>query len=418
VARAWTTGKRAILSDSDVTTDTADSERAEADAFARSAEVLRGGVAKWAQLRGYLDGSAPDARARLAALWDRMPGDDPARIRGVIREQLGGEPGTLFARWDDQPLAAASLGQVHAAEDAEGHQLAVKVQYPEVAAALRDDLAAPGLLRRLVGSDMGATVDEAALDALRVHLLAELDYRAEARHLERFRAACEGEPRMVVPCVFPRFSSERVLTMERLTGRPLPELVRDGNQEERTEVARTILTFALGSPILHGRINADPHPGNYLVLDAAAGRVGFVDFGCVAELPENVLRAERKLWRALIVREGEMLRHAAHEEGLVLDADVFNGATWREWERRFGEPFLTRGEFELTPSHARELLELTGELMRGHKLRLPAATLLLWRQRLGTLVVVADLRPRLDFRRLLAGLIDDGHPVPMLDRYP
>jgi predicted unusual protein kinase regulating ubiquinone biosynthesis (AarF/ABC1/UbiB family) len=405
-SRALTTLKRAVLTDEDVTEKTGPAELAEADVFLREAATLRGGVAKWGQLRAYLDGSAPDARARLAALWDRMPADPPARIRGVIREQLNREPEELFPGWQDAPIAAASLGQVHAAGP-----LAVKVQYPEVAASLEDDLQSTPLLRRMVGADLGEAVDDQALAQLRAGLLSELDYRLEAAALERFRKLWMGDPDVVIPRAHPERSTRSILVMQRLDGVPLSKLEGDP-----ARVAETIFRFTVGSPLLFGVFNADPHPGNYLVL--ADGRVGFVDFGCVAELSEAVHQAEKQLWRALVTRDGESLRHAAHLMGLVARAEVFEGETWREWEKLFGAPFLTRGPFRLEPEHVRRLIAVTAELGRARRVALPAPVLLLWRQRLGALTVIASLRPQLDFRLALCGLLDDGkNPIPLYDRW-
>ncbi len=420
--RLGATVKQAVLTDVDVTEETREADLAEAGAFTRSAGRMRGGMAKVAQIRAYLDGSeggiAPEARAVFGRLWDKMPGDEPAAIRQVIVEDLGAPPEQLFARWDDQPIAAASLGQVHAAEDAAGAHLAVKVQYPGVAEALRADVASRGLLRRVVGADLGETIGPEALERLRDQLLGELDYLAEARNLERFAVAYAGDPEIVVPRVVRDRSAARVLTMERLEGMPLPELARTGTQDERNRVARTLLRFAIGAPLAHAMLNGDPNPGNYLVLDARAGRVGFVDFGCVVELPEELAAAERQLWLAMIHRDGEALRHAAHREGLVNDAPTFDGAVWREWERTLAGPFLARGEVELTPADAGKLIDLSSQLLRARQLDLPAGSLLLWRQRLGALSVIASLRPRLDVRRVLAELLVDRHPVPLLDRYP
>jgi predicted unusual protein kinase regulating ubiquinone biosynthesis (AarF/ABC1/UbiB family) len=407
LGRALSTLKRALTSDEDVTVNTAPAELAEAEVLAREAASLRGGVAKLGQLRAYLDGTAPAARARLAELWDKMPADPPAVIRRVVDEELG--PGR-FVRWDDQPLAAASLGQVHAAEDADGRRLAVKVQYPEVAAGLRDDLSSKPLLRRMVGADVGGAVDDAGLQRLRQGLLDELDYTREAQHLARFRELWARDPEIVIPRVHP--SSRSVLVMERLEGVPLASFTGDGSR-----VAEIIFRFAFGSPICFGVFNADPHPGNYLVLDGGA-RVGFVDFGGVGELDGEVRAAEEQLWRALITRDGEALRHAAHLSGLVARAEVFEGETWREWEKLFAAPFLHRGPWTLEPAQVRQFVAVTAELGRARRVALPAPVLLLWRQRLGALTVIASLRPRFDFRRALCDLVDDGHhPIALYDRY-
>jgi predicted unusual protein kinase regulating ubiquinone biosynthesis (AarF/ABC1/UbiB family) len=406
LSRALTTLRRAILTDEDVTQKTGPAELAEAEVLAREAASLRGGVAKWGQLRAYLDGSAPDARARLAALWDRMPADPPARIRAVIRDQLKKDPEELFPGWQDAPLAAASLGQVHAAGP-----LAVKVQYPEVAAALEDDLNSTPLLKKMVGADLGEAVDDEALRQLRAGLLSELDYRKEAASLERFRQLWMGDPDVVIPRAYQDQSTRSILVMQRLEGVPLTQLEGDP-----ARTAEAIFRFAIGSPLIFGVFNADPHPGNYLLLKD--GRVGFVDFGCVAELSEEVHAAEKQLWLALIHRDGESLRHAANLMGLVARAEVFEGETWREWEKLFGAPFLTRGLFQLEPNHVRRLIAVTAELGRARRVALPAPVLLLWRQRLGALMVLASLRPKLDFRLALSGLLDDGkNPIPLYDRW-
>jgi predicted unusual protein kinase regulating ubiquinone biosynthesis (AarF/ABC1/UbiB family) len=346
-------------------------------------------------------------------LWDQIPADPPAKIRQVVRAELGGDPETIFGAWEDTPLAAASLGQVHGAGP-----LAVKVQYPEVAAALRDDLSSKPLLRKMVGADLGESVDDAALERLRDGLLSELDYRQEAAHLERFHSLWARDREVVIPRVHKDRSTATVLTMERLHGTPLQTFVREEKDETaRAKVAEILFRFSFGSPLVFGVFNADPHPGNYLVLDG--GRVGFVDFGCVAELGDEVKRADQQLWRALILRDGEMLRHAANLLGLVARAEVFEGETWREWEKLMSAPFLARGGYRLEPEGVRRFVAVTAELGRARRVALPAPVLLLWRQRLGALTVIASLRPRLDFRRALAEILDDGrHPIPLYERYP
>jgi predicted unusual protein kinase regulating ubiquinone biosynthesis (AarF/ABC1/UbiB family) len=203
--------------------------------------------------------------------------------------------------------------------------------------------------------------------------------------------------------------------MERLDGRAIADLAED-DAEARRRGARAIFRFAFGAPLAHGIFNADPHPGNYLILDGE--RVGFVDFGSSAELSDELRAVERRLFLAMIQRDGETLRHAAHEEGLVADAAVFEGSIWREWEEALARPFLTRGEFTLSKKHVARLIARTGELLRLRRIALPAGAILLWRQRLGALAVIAALSPRLDFRRLLAEILDDGrNPLSLYDRW-
>lgn len=401
------------------------SEKMEAEDLYRSAAGLRGGIAKIAQMRAYLQGASalgPEAQQVLGRLWDRAPAEQPQAIRQVIRSELGQEPEALFNEFVDEPLASASLGQVHKAVGHDGKLLAIKVQYPGVAEALADDLDSTGVLRDLVGGDLGQAVSPESLQALRERLLAELDYRAEADNLRRFRRLFAHDPHVVIPDVVADRSSGKVLTMERLVGRSLPEVVRDGSDAQRSSAGQTILRFALECPIRHGVINVDPNPGNYLILDGAMpgeeAKVGFLDFGCVAEVPEELQKADRALYWAMIKRDGEALRYAAHLQGLIPSASAFDNSTYRRWEKLLSAPFLEREPVRLSPEYVKELGELTWMLVQGRKMALPPQALLLWRQRLGILAVVSALRPALHFRALLARVLDDGPPIPMLQRYP
>jgi predicted unusual protein kinase regulating ubiquinone biosynthesis (AarF/ABC1/UbiB family) len=386
-------------------------ERAGAVELARSAGELKGGMAKLAQLMAYQlgPGSAHDAEARraLGALWDHAPGADTAAIRRVVTEDLGQPPEVLFAAWSDAPMAAASLGQVHAAIGKDGTRWAVKVQYPGVAEALRSDLESARLLRRLAGAQIGGALSDEAIAALREAVLGELDYLAEARWLERFRRAFLREPGMVVPRLARELSARRVLTAELIEGRPLTAFAEDPatTDAERAAAALTLFRFAWGGPLRHRLLNADPNPGNYLVC--SDGRIAFLDFGCCAEIDEALVDTDRKLWHALLERDAEMLRYRVHEEGLITRAHArtLDSSTYRDWERYLAGPFLARGPFAWTPGYAAELARLTSQLVQAGGMTVPAAALLLWRQRLGVAAVLGALGPRADFGRALAELL-------------
>jgi predicted unusual protein kinase regulating ubiquinone biosynthesis (AarF/ABC1/UbiB family) len=418
IKRATAAARQAVMTDVDVTRDRRAADLAEAEAFATSAAELGAAVAKAAQVRAYLDvtgaATTPEARALLSRLWDRMPPRPPSIIRAAVQAELGAPPEKLFAKWDDEPLAAASLGQVHAAEDADGTRWAVKVQYPGVAETLADDLSSASLLRRVVGSELGENAVDATLAVMRTQLLGELDYRAEAAWLDRFRRAFTGDADIVIPRVDAARSSGRLLTMARLDGTTLAA-VAAADAETRQKAARAIFRFAFGGPLEHGIFNADPHPGNYLV---DGGRVGFVDFGSSAELADETRAADRKLFLAIIHRDGEELRHAAHTSGLVAEARTFETAAWREWEAALSAPFSSRVAVTLTPPQVARLIALTGELLRERRIALPPSAMLLWRQRLGALAVIASLQPKLPFRKLLAELLDDRrNPQSLFDRW-
>jgi predicted unusual protein kinase regulating ubiquinone biosynthesis (AarF/ABC1/UbiB family) len=403
-----------------------DAQVAEASAMADAASELRGGYAKVAQLRGYLQANqelTPEAQRVLGRVWDQLPAENPEAIRAVLRAELGAEPEQVFSEFEHAPLAAASLGQVHAARTQDGQSVAVKVQYPGVAEALRDDLGARRLVQDLVGADLGSAVPESSITALTERLLGELDYRAEQGWLRRFRLAFAGDQQIAIPAVHPTLSTARVLTMERFTGRTLAQVAAQAPLAERSAVAATLFRFAMAAPLRHRLLNLDPNPGNYIVLrsDGANARVGFIDFGCCAEVDPEVAEADRRLWLSMIHRDGEALRYAAHRVGLVgvQGAAVFESATFRAWEAALAAPFLSKQPTALDEPQMRELVSLTWKLVHTGRMSLPPGALLLWRQRLGSFAVLASLRPVLPLRTLLAEVLDDGeHPIPLLERYP
>jgi predicted unusual protein kinase regulating ubiquinone biosynthesis (AarF/ABC1/UbiB family) len=407
--RRFTAGTKSLLLTDPVEGGGDAGERAAAEEQARSAGALKGGVAKVAQLMAYLEGpggaSDLDARRALGVLWDQAPGVDPAAIRRVVEEDLGQPPDALFARWDDTPLAAASLGEVHAARAHDGAELAVKVQYPGVAEALRSDLASPRLVKKLAGAGLGGALAPDAIARLRDAVSAELDYRAEGQWMTRFRRAFLGDPAIVVPRHLPALSGARVLSAERMTGQPLTAFAAAAPAADRARVALTLFRFAWGGPLRHRLLNADPNPGNYLVL--GDGRVAFLDYGCALELDEELGELDRRIWRAILAQDGEALRHAVHTEGLLGRARTLDSSTYREWERYLAAPYLARGPFRWTRAYARRFAELTSLLVRAGGLTLPPAALLLWRQRLGVSAVLGELMPEADFAGALARLLAD-----------
>lgn len=373
-----------------------------AEALARAAGDLKGGLAKAAQLLGYLEGPAglehAPSRAALGGLFDRVPAGDPRAIRQVFVADLGQPPEALFASFEERPFAAASLGEVHGATGKDGRDYAVKVQYPGVAEALRSDLENEALLRRLFGAALGAGLSRAAAQALKVAILAEVDYRAEGESLARFRLApaLAHDARMAVPAWQPRLSSARILCAERLRGQALPEFARRAASEARAAAGMTIFRFGFIVPLQDGLLNADPNPGNFLILEEGE-RVGFVDFGCCIELQPDLLQCQRVLFQSLLLGDGEMLRYALHREGLIREAVEFDSDRYRAWERCLALP-LRGHDFRFTPEYARELARHTSALVRGRRFTLPPASLLLWRQRLGLTAVLGQLGARGDFR--------------------
>lgn len=418
--RLWARARTVLLTEPTGREDL--EEQAASLALARSAGTLKGGMAKLAQLMSYAEGpgAAVDAAARasLSRLWDRVPPVPAEAVREVITADLGAPPEALFAAWDDQPLAAASLGQVHGAVGKDGRRYAVKVQYPGIAEALRSDLESRSLLRGLAGADMGRMLAPEALEALRAAVLAEVDYLAEGRAMRAFGQAFAGDAAIVVPAWNEALSSSRVLTMERVEGRPLAGF-EGGDQPQRDVIGQCIFRFAWAGPLRHGLVHADPNPGNYLVMDEGA-RVAFLDYGCTATLDAAARDRDRALFGALLHHDpfagAERFRMALHEQGMVSRAEMFFQDVYRAWERLFLAPFIGSGGgaagvgsgaggFTWSSAYARELAEATSRLVGRGDLRLPGAVVLLWRQRLAAAAVLGRLAPRCDFRAILVDML-------------
>jgi predicted unusual protein kinase regulating ubiquinone biosynthesis (AarF/ABC1/UbiB family) len=422
-ARLWARAKQIVTTDpthSDEDDLVADEEAARV--LAASAGRLKGGLAKVAQLAAYdpgaslggRGGATAAARAVLAGLWDQAPAVSGGAIARVVENDLGRPPQQLFAQWDPAPLAAASLGQVHAATLDDGTPVVVKVQYPGVAEAMRADLDDTAFLRKLAGSEIGRSLDDASLVALGAAVRGELDYRAEADALGRFAAAWAGHPVLRFPRVIADRSSPRVLTMTRAPGRTLVDAAASGSPELRRDAALAIFAFAWGSPLAHGLLNADPNPGNFLVepLGDGASHVWCLDFGCAFALPADVAAADREIWLALLADDSETaaerFRLGLSHAGLLRRADTLATTAHRDWERALAAPLISHGDFHWTARYAADLAEATGRALGAGGLTLPADVLLLWRQRLGAASVLGMLDARAPFRRILTELIGPG----------
>jgi predicted unusual protein kinase regulating ubiquinone biosynthesis (AarF/ABC1/UbiB family) len=421
-ARLWARAKQIVTTDASASEDddhVADEEAARV--LAANAGRLKGGLAKVAQLAAYdpgatlggRSGATAQARAVLGDLWDRVPAISSAAIAEVIAADLGQAPEALFAHWDPAPLAAASLGQVHAATLHDGTAVVVKVQYPGVAEALRADLDDQAFVRKLAGSELGRSLDDGSLLALGAAVRGELDYAAEARALAQFAAAWADHPTLRFPRVIADRSSARVLTMTRARGKTVVEAA-SGSPELRRQAAMAIHAFTWGSPLAHGLVNADPNPGNFLVDEQPDGSalVWCLDFGCALALPDAVRDADREIWWGLLdpdsASAAERFRLGLARAGLLRRADTLASVAHRDWERALAAPLATHGDFHWSADYARSLADATGRALGAGGLTLPAHLLLLWRQRLGAAAVIAMLDARAPFRRALVELIGTG----------
>ena len=421
-ARLWARTKQVLTTDprgSDEDDQVVDEEAAKV--LAAQAGRLKGGLAKVAQLAAYdpgaslgnRRGASAQARAVLGGLWSQAPGMGGAAIADVVEADLGKPPQQLFATWESTPLAAASLGQVHAATLHDGTAVVVKVQYPGIAEALRADLDDAGFVRKLAGAEIGDTLDARGLAVLGEAVRGELDNRAEAASQDKFAAAWAGDPVIRVPRVIGELSSLRVLTMTRAPGRTIPDLA-GASAELRRQAALGIYRAVWGSPLVHRLLNADPNPGNFLVEELADGHVHVwcLDFGCALELPEPVRAADRELWWGLLDEDSEAgaqrFRIGLADAGLLQRTDSLATVAHRDWERALQAPLATHGDFHWGSAYGGMFADTTARVLASGNVALPADVLLLWRQRLGAAAVIGMLDAKAPFRRTLYDLIGHG----------
>lgn len=283
---------------------------------------LRGAVMKMGQtLANFPDIAPREFVDTLQKLYYEAPPMHWSLLREMVHNELGDDPENLFAEFDNQAFAAASLGQVHRARLISGEEVAVKVQYPGIARAIQSDFRNffTFLLPARVNRDWEYTKDQC--DDLRRRLELETDYELEADHLAKARSLFRDADEIVVPRVFPQYSTARVLTMERLTGMHITEFMQRGpSQEKRNEVARKILRAWYRMMYAGRMFYADIHPGNFLVLDD--GRLGVIDFGFIMLYDDVEWELLRKMDRAITTGRREDRIEVLKEWSDVRDEDT------------------------------------------------------------------------------------------------
>lgn len=284
-------------------------------------------------------GFAPYQKA-LSRLQADAPPMAPALARAVLEAELGRPVDELFASFVDEPIAAASIGQVHRAVLNDGREVVVKVQYPGVAQAIGDDLANVELVAsflRFLTAAAGMKADVRALAReTTARVSEELDYRHEAAMITAFADLYQGHPFIHIPDVVSELSTDRILTMTFMDGMGWAA-AQQADQDLRNSWGEAVYRFSVGNYRHSNLLHADPHPGNYRFrLD---GTVSFLDFGCVRVLPELQRRRFIAMSRAAFEGRLEDMRDLMAEMGF-LDADPTLTTTelYRWWSELAHEP--------------------------------------------------------------------------------
>lgn len=381
---------------------------------------LKGALMKIGQIASYLDQGLPEhVRTALAQLQSDAPPMSEDLVDETIRAELGQLPRDLFGEWDPAPIAAASIGQVHRAMTHDGRAVAVKVQYPGVDDAIRNDLSnADSIFAALTvlypGLDPGPIVEE-----LRERIVEELDYRLEASNQRAFADHFRGHPTIHVPEVVDELSTGRVLTTELSDGVRFDEMLT-WSASERNLAAETIYRFAFGGIYRLGMFNGDPHPGNYLF--ARGGRVTFLDFGLVKRFVAADLEGFERLVEAVVVAaDPHELRAVLDDLGIVpADAPVTDDEVF-EYFSHFYEFVRIDGDVTIDDEVASQIVRLMfdasgpyGPVMRA--INVPPSFVVVQRINLGLYAIFGQIGATANWRRIAEELwtFTDGPPsTPM-----
>jgi predicted unusual protein kinase regulating ubiquinone biosynthesis (AarF/ABC1/UbiB family) len=261
-----------------------------AASVAASLGHLRGLAAKLGQMASYVDGVVPEAQRdayekAMSGLQRAAPKSDYEDVRKAIEAAFEAPIGELFARFDEVPIASASIGQVHRAALLDGREVAVKVQHPGIVRAMESDLANADMLElflRPMGGTRLKIKDQ--IQTLRERFSEELDYELEATRMRAFAHIHAGDPRIRIPEVIAERSCRTVLCSTFEAGIPFDEAIA-ADEASRVAWSETLWRFVFKGILRGSLFNADPHPGNYLFRPD--GEVVFLDFGCVQPIDEE-----------------------------------------------------------------------------------------------------------------------------------
>jgi predicted unusual protein kinase regulating ubiquinone biosynthesis (AarF/ABC1/UbiB family) len=271
-------------------------------------QELRGAVMKLVQILSMRDDILPtEALKILSVVQSQVPPMDYGLIRKQVRKELKGTPEQLFASFDEEAFAAASLGQVHRAVLTSGEDVVVKVQYPGVEDTVQQDLKNIKVLLHtfmLIGRDvLRQKIDNTEIyQELEERLQEELDYLHEARNIALFHRMFRDDPEVMIPKVYPKLSSRRVLTMSRLEGYAFADILKPGvDQSLKDWVAMKYFRVLWRQIFEFGVLHTDPHPGNYLVTYHP--KLGILDFGSIRIFPDEIRIAYCDLAASILRRD-------------------------------------------------------------------------------------------------------------------
>jgi predicted unusual protein kinase regulating ubiquinone biosynthesis (AarF/ABC1/UbiB family) len=379
---------------------------------------MRGMAAKLGQMASYIDGIVPDAQRDtyervLARLRSATANSPFPKVRATIEHELGGSLAELFAEFEPEPIASASIGQVHRARLQDGREVAVKVQHPGIGRAVEADLGSAGALASLMSlaGPRGVNVREIH-NEVADRFREELDYRLEAQRQTLFRSFYLNEPQIHVPAVIETHTTSRVLTSELVRGRDFAAIV-SAPEAERAHYAALLWRFVFRAILVEGVFNADPHPGNYLFHDD--GSISFLDFGCVQVLDAETHEGSRGMHASAIANDEKAFREAAARVSRTkpgpFETDLL-GYLWRCFD------VLKTSPYRFERSYVADIVRST-QGMKKHLLDKkanitapPSGVMLLNRLQFGFYSVLARLDAAVDYAAIERELLAEAPRSP------
>ncbi|WP_263165790.1 ABC1 kinase family protein [Streptomyces sp. SCSIO ZS0520] len=368
---------------------------------------LKGGAMKFGQALSVFESALPEEvagpyRAALTKLQEAAPPMPTRTVHTVLTEQLGEDWRELFLEFEDQPSAAASIGQVHRAVWQDGRQVAVKVQYPGAGDALLSDLNQLSRFSRLLGPLIPGMDIKPLIAELRDRVSEELDYGLEAQAQQAHAEEFAGDPDVLVPAVVRQ--SDQVLVTEWIDGTPLSEVIAEGTPEQRDRAGQLLTRFLFSGPARTGLLHADPHPGNFRLLPDGEGSwmLGVLDFGTVDRLPGGLPTPIGDCLRMALEGEAGAVYELLREEGFVKEEIELEPDAVLDYLVPIIEP-ARAPEFEFTRSWMRNQAARIADPRSpahqlGRQLNLPPSYLLIHRVTLSTIGVLCQLGARVRMR--------------------
>ncbi|MET0662418.1 MAG: AarF/ABC1/UbiB kinase family protein [Ilumatobacteraceae bacterium] len=371
---------------------------------------MKGALMKLGQMASYLDEGLPEPlRQALSQLQSNAPPMASDLVVATVEAELGRPIGELFVEFDPEPIAAASIGQVHRAiviDPATGTEraVAVKVQYPGIGEAIESDLRNADLVGTILRQGFGGLDPDEMVDEIKLRLTEELDYRIEARNQAGFVADFRGHPFIRIPEVLPALSTARVLTSELVVGFGWQELL-ERPQAERDRAGEIIFRFVFRSLYTLGAFNGDPHPGNYVFHDD--GTVTFLDFGLVKHFTPTEMGTFASMVKAAVVdRDAARFRAVLEAAGMLRPDAPVSTEDVGEYFAHFYAAVRDDAEMTWTSEYASSIVRHTFDRSSpiSQYATVPRAFVFIQRINLGLYALLGQLQARGNYRRIAAEL--------------